>query len=388
MEASFDIHAGKLFFENPIVLSAMAGVTDADFALTHAKGAGLVVLGAFNLDEAAVSAAKEAVSRGRTEFVFDDPLEKIGEEIDKYRADSRLDDAEKGEIAISVRSATVEPLVKAAQLLKEKNAILELDLHCRQPEFTEKGMGQGLLEKPEPMIRMIESIKETGVVLSVKIRANVIPNELFVQILDALGADIIHIDAMKEGAGADMDAISACREATSKLIIANNSVTSFSGAKDFFGRGADMVSVARAAADPKLIPDLVGKTQALQEESGWYNSPSHVCKGGDNRGLAFCCPPVKHCALRKRLEEIGFEPQEFINLKLNLVKGTPLEYGDTTCFGSLAWCCKASKPCYARDMALDEAGLTYAEYMRQKKKVAEGILAAIEEKKQQAAEEA
>ena len=193
---------------------------------------------------------------------------------------------------------------------------------------------------------------------------------------------------MKEGAGADMEAIAACRNATSKIIIANNSVTSFNGAKDFFGCGADMVSVARAAADPKLIPDLVGKTQMLQEEYGWYNGPSHVCKGGDNRGLAFCCPPVKHCALRKRLEEVGFEPQEFINLKLDLVKGTPLEFGDTTCFGSLAWCCKASKPCYARDMALDEAGLTYADYMRHKKKVAEGICAAIEEKKQRAAEEA
>ena len=30
-----------------------------------------------------------------------------------------------------------------------------------------------------------------------------------------------------------------------------------------------------------------GKTMA------WENSPSHICRGGDVRGLAFCCPPVK-----------------------------------------------------------------------------------------------
>ena len=25
----------------------------------------------------------------------------------------------------------------------------------------------------------------------------------------------------------------------------------------------------------------------------WEDAPSHICRGGDVRGLAFCCPPVK-----------------------------------------------------------------------------------------------
>ena len=29
----------------------------------------------------------------------------------------------------------------------------------------------------------------------------------------------------------------------------------------------------------------------------WENSPSHICRGGDVRGLAFCCPPVKPCPI-------------------------------------------------------------------------------------------
>ncbi|MBP8707064.1 MAG: methanogenesis marker 9 domain-containing protein, partial [Methanobrevibacter sp.] len=24
----------------------------------------------------------------------------------------------------------------------------------------------------------------------------------------------------------------------------------------------------------------------------WEDAPSHICRGGDKRGLAFCCPPV------------------------------------------------------------------------------------------------
>ena len=24
----------------------------------------------------------------------------------------------------------------------------------------------------------------------------------------------------------------------------------------------------------------------------WEDAPSHICRGGDIRGLAFCCPPM------------------------------------------------------------------------------------------------
>ena len=34
----------------------------------------------------------------------------------------------------------------------------------------------------------------------------------------------------------------------------------------------------------------------------WENSPSHICRGGDVRGLAFCCPPVKPCPIMGKLD--------------------------------------------------------------------------------------
>lgn len=382
MENRFDLKAGGIIIQNPIVLSAMAGVTDSRFAAENAKNAGMVVLGAYNLDEAAEAAGAEAAARGRSEFtageeVNGDVFIQIENEIDAVRSEMP------GTVpAVSVRSAGLEPLLKAAELIKSKNAVMELDIHCRQPEFTERGLGQALLKETPKLAEMIQKIKETGVVLSVKFRTTVVNPGMAAEFLDAAGADILHADAMIEGKGADFEAVAEIRNATRKLVIANNSVDDFDAALDFFSSGADMVSVARAAAgDSEFIPHLVQKITAYQQETGWYNAPKHVCKRGDNRGLAFCCPPVKYCGLLKRIETVGFTPEEFIQLKQNSVKGTPLEGGKDTCFGSLVWCCKGTKPCYYRDGSLSQLGLSLEEYMKMKKELSEKILNAIDEKK-------
>ncbi|WNY28195.1 Dihydroorotate dehydrogenase [Methanimicrococcus stummii] len=382
MEKIFDLKTGDITIENPIVLSAMAGVTDSKFAAANAKGAGIVILGAYNLDDESKKAGIEAASRGRTEFFANenddtDIFAQIEKEIDAVKAEMP------GMVpAVSVRSASIEPLLKAAALIQNKNAIMELDIHCRQPEFTERGLGQAFLKDTPALAETIQRIKETCVVLSVKFRTNVVSPGMAAEFFDAAGADIIHADAMIEGQGADLEAIAEIRNATRKLVIANNSVDDFDAALDFFSSGADLVSVARAAADDaEFIPHLVKKITEYQQETGWYNAPKHVCKRGDNRGLAFCCPPVKYCALLKRIENVGFTPEEFIQLKQETVKGTPLEGGKDTCFGSLVWCCKGTKPCFYRDGSLRQLGISPDEYMRMKKELAETILKAIDEKK-------
>ncbi|MDR2944562.1 MAG: methanogenesis marker 9 domain-containing protein [Methanosarcinales archaeon] len=378
----FDLKVGGIEIRNPIVLSAMAGVTDSEFAALNAKNAGIVVLGAYNLDEASKAAGKEAAARGRSEFEAgeengSDIFIHIEKEIEAVK--SKMPETIP---AISVRSADLEPLLKAAELIKRKNAIMELDVHCRQPEFTERGLGQALLKDESKLEAAIRKIKETGVVLSVKFRTNVVSPKTAAEVFDAAGADILHADAMIEGKGADLEAITEIRNATGKLLVANNSVDDFDAALEFFSSGADMVSAARAAADDaEFIPHLVEKITKYQLETGWYNAPKHICKRGDNRGLAFCCPPVKYCSLLKKIENIGFTPEEFIRLKQNSIKGTPLEGGEDTCFGSLVWCCKGTKPCYYRDEALSRLGIPLAEYMKMKKELSEKILNAADEKK-------
>ncbi|WNY24571.1 methanogenesis marker 9 domain-containing protein [Methanolapillus millepedarum] len=374
----FEIRAGDIRIQNPIALSAMAGITDGDFANKNAKGAGLAVIGAYNLDDVSNAAALEVQKRGRDEFIIktEDIFQTIESEIDKIKAVQP-----ETAVAVSVRSASIEPLVKAAELMKKKNVIMELDIHCRQPEFTSRGLGEGLLKDTPALLEMIRKIKETGAVLSVKFRTSSVNPILAAEFFDAAGADVIHADAMIEGKGGDCDAVTKIRNVTRKLLIANNSVDDFDSALDYFSSGADIVSVARAAReDSELIPHLAKRIGEYQEEVGWYNTPKHICKHGDNRGLAFCCPPVKYCRLSSKIEEVGFSPKEFTALKLEFARGTPLEKGDGTCFGSLVWCCKVTKPCYFRDGAMENINLSGDEYMRLKRELSEKLLDKIDEK--------
>lgn len=52
----------------------------------------------------------------------------------------------------------------------------------------------------------------------------------------------------------------------------------------------------------------------------WEDAPSHVCRGGDKRAMAFCCPPVKPCPIVFALEDAGISAQEYVEIKENFGK--------------------------------------------------------------------
>lgn len=47
----FDLKVGYVKLKNPIALAPMGGVTDSSFVNNHAKEAGLVTIGGYNIDE-------------------------------------------------------------------------------------------------------------------------------------------------------------------------------------------------------------------------------------------------------------------------------------------------------------------------------------------------
>lgn len=106
----------------------------------------------------------------------------------------------------------------------------------------------------------------------------------------------------------------------------------------------------------------------------WEDAPSHICRGGDKRGLAFCCPPVKPCPILNALDEVNLTPQEYINIKTEFANETKLGEGTGTCFGSLVWCCKPSKPCPLRDITLKNIGMTHDEYLDLKKELSDKLV--------------
>jgi tRNA-dihydrouridine synthase B len=86
---------------------------------------------------------------------------------------------------------------------------------------------------------------------------------------------------------------------------------------------------------------------------------------------------VKDCPLLPTLSKLGISREEYVNLKKEAVQGTRLQDGPYTCFGSLAWCCKASSPCLLRDATLEQMGLTKKEYMEKKRELSRAIMARV-----------
>jgi len=370
------IERGYLSISSPVATAAMAGITDAAF-VRDITDAGLLTIGGYSLDEPTLEASREIRRRGRREFVLDEPAEHIERELEML--DGRT-------VAVNVRAASLKPLMEVAPVIRAHGGVLEIDAHCRQPEMMARGAGQALLAKPHVLAEWISRLKGTGVMVSLKMRANVVDEVRLACALERVGLDIVHLDCMgapvdRGYAPTDLAPLKRVRNATSLLIIGNNGVVDYESAKRMLSRGADMVSVARALiTSPAVVSEISTRLVQMEKKYGWYNMPSHICAGGDIRGLTFCCAPVKDCAIQPVLKELGISALEFMQLKEQLAAGTPLEGGEGTCFGSLAYCCKPTRPCPFRDAALVRAGISLKEYTMYKRKLAEGIVNALKKR--------
>jgi TIM-barrel protein len=339
----------------------MAGVVDAAYALARKDHVGMVCIGGYSIDEATMAASRLLVEAGRDEFLTDDPVGEIRAQAELL-SDSGL------VVAVNMRGSTPASYAAVARVLGP-GLVYEIDAHCRQEPMIAAGCGEALLKDTDELAETVRALKAEQVTVSVKIRAGVAADDrTLAQILWQAGADILHIDLMDFG----HTKLRQIRNVCPLLLIANNSINTFPVVKEMLQHGADMVSLARHA-DPQTLLNLNTQMAAYADETGWYNAPKQLCRGGDIRSLAFCCMPVKKCPLIPALEHLGISRNEFMSMKLDGVKNTPLATGENTCFGSLAWCCKSSTPCMFRNMALKEAGLTLPDYMRYKRRLSEKI---------------
>lgn len=369
----FDLTVGYVRFKNPVAVASMAGITDGDF-FENCKDAGLYILGGYSLDAATMAASGEMAKRGRKEFIADRPLELIEADLKKVSGKGPA-------IGINVRAASLEPLIEAAELAKRYGAILELNAHCRQEEMAAIGVGEIMLKDRIGLSRTVAELKKTGVVLSLKMRAGIVDELALLRLLEKAGLDIVHIDTMGTR-GPNVNIIKKIRDGTGLFIICNNSINSYESAQASYSAGSDMISVARPVMEnPKIIKSLVTYTEDQQRMSGWYNAPSHICKGGDLRGLTWCCPPVKDCPIHMALRRANMSPDSFARIKMGFGKATKLEGGSMTCFGSMVWCCKFNKHCYLRDGSMEEKALDIKEYVKLKKKLSEEIMKNIDKER-------
>ncbi|MCU0631604.1 MAG: methanogenesis marker 9 domain-containing protein [Methanolinea sp.] len=348
--------------KTPLVISAMAGIVDAEYALARAAHIGAAFLGGYSIDTPTLDASRSLEASGRKEFLYDDPVEELGRQVSRMSPSNVV-------CGLNMRGSCAESFSLIASQLGDR-VIYEIDAHCRQEPLVNARCGEFLLHHTDLLSEYIKALKKEDVSVSVKIRAGVSTDDrLLAKKIWKAGADIIHVDVMDFG----YQKVKQIRNSCPLVVIANNSINNFEKMKDMLSHGADLISLARHS-DERTLSGLDAAISRFTDEHGWYNAPKQLCRGGDIRSLTFCCMPVKNCPLIPMLEKIGLSREDYLAFKQEAVGGTPLDTGAQTCFGSLAWCCKDSSPCMFREMTLREAGLSNREYMRQKKQLADKIM--------------
>lgn len=241
-------------FEPRVALASLSGESDAEWARAAAEYAGAAFLGGIALDDESRAAARKLIARDRNEFLPADPLAFVDTQL------AALDDTPL-QAGFNVRSATVEPVREAAEICRERDAILEVNAHCRQPELRAVGCGETLLADTDRLCEYVEVAAGTGATVSVKVRAEVEDVDLAAtaRAVAAAGADVIHVDAMdSEGV------IREVADAADLFVVANNEVRDADSVREYLAHGADAVSVGRSSDRPEVL----GRVREATDE--WF----------------------------------------------------------------------------------------------------------------------
>jgi len=227
----------------PFLLAAsLSGQADAAWARAAAPFVDGAILGGLALDAATRTAAADLVSRGREEFLPEDPIAWIDDQL-RAVAGAPL------RTGVNVRSTTPARVREAAAVCVRHDAVCEINAHCRQPELRAAGCGETLLAEPARLASLVAAAAATGVTTSVKVRAEVQGVDLAAvadRVADA-GADWLHVDAM------DSEPVVAAIDTEGLRIVANNGVRDRETVAEYARHGADAVSVGRPSTDPVVL---------------------------------------------------------------------------------------------------------------------------------------
>ena len=247
-------------FRPPLVLASLSGHADSAWARAGSGFAGGAILGGIALDEPARRAARKLVARDREEFLPPDPLAFVEGEL------AALEDVPIRP-GFNVRAATIEPIPDVARICQDRDALLEINAHCRQEELCAVGCGETLLRDTDRLRQYVAAAVETGAEVGVKVRAEVPGVDLpsLARALECAGATYIHVDAM------DTEAVIAEIVAESDLyVIANNGVRDEATVREYLAYGADAVSVGRPSDNPTVLERV---ERALESVSSIHTQP-------------------------------------------------------------------------------------------------------------------
>jgi len=233
-------------FSPRVALASLSGEADAEWAEACARPAGAAFLGGIAVDEPTREAARELVERDREEFLPEDPIAFVDDEL------AALDDAFL-RAGVNVRAVELPRLRAAAAVCADHDAILEVNAHCRQAEMCDAGAGEALLRDTERLCEQVTAASEEGAPVSVKVRAEVEGVHLptLAKAIERAGADAVHVDAMDS-----RRVVRDIAEATELFVIANNGVRDREDVFEYLAYGADAVSVGRPSRDLEEVQSV------------------------------------------------------------------------------------------------------------------------------------
>ena len=248
-----------LAFHPRVAVASLSGESDAAWARQATPHVGAAFLGGIALDDPTRDAARELVERDRNEFLPEDPLSFIDRQLAALEDEPLL-------AGFNVRTTSIEPLREAARICRDRDAVLEVNAHCRQAELCSVGAGEALLADTDRLCRYVEAAADEEAMVSVKIRTEVDGVDLpaTASAVVEAGAAAVHVDAM-DSEWVVADVVSAVEEEGGATVIANNGVRNRTTVTEYLEYGADAVSVGRPSDDPRVL-DRVG-----QATEGWFS---------------------------------------------------------------------------------------------------------------------
>ena len=270
MAGGGDVTAADPPFEPPVALASLSGRSDAEWATRAAEYVGAAFLGGISVDEPTREAARRMVERDREEFLPEDPVAFVDEQLRALR-DVPV------RPAFNVRTTRLAPLERGAAVCRERNAILEINAHCRQEEICAVGGGESLLRDTRRLCEQVRTARRQGPPVSVKVRTEVSGVDLpaLASRLEAAGATMVHVDAM------DSEAVVAdVVEASDLTVIANNGVRDRETVSEYLEYGADAVSVGRPSDNPAVLSRVRRATAEWFRDEGRRNNGPKEEDGG------------------------------------------------------------------------------------------------------------
>jgi len=230
-------------FEPRLALASLSGRSDAEWARAAGGFADAAFLGGIALDESTREAARRMVDRDREEFLPEDPLAFVDGQLAAL-ADAPL------RAGFNVRASGPEPIRAAAAVCAERDAVVEINAHCRQDEMCAAGAGESLLREPDRLVESVSAAAETGATVSVKVRTELAGVDLpaVAARVDGAGTDFLHVDAMDSE-----EVVADVVDATDAVVVANNGVRDRETVREYLAHGADAVSVGRPSDDPRVL---------------------------------------------------------------------------------------------------------------------------------------